>query len=79
MKTTFIAPDSSVAVDVEHSALWAMLDLCASAGRLETGGILARPLLDLWRPRSGVQNSRASARLEAPQLRVCPRSFWARR
>lgn len=40
MKTTFIAPDSSVAVDVEHPALWAMLDLCVSAGRLETGGIL---------------------------------------
>jgi len=40
VKTTFIAADSSVAIDVEHPALWAMLDLCASAGRLETGGIL---------------------------------------
>ena len=40
MKTSFIASDSSVAVDIGHPALWAMLDLCAISGRIETGGIL---------------------------------------
>jgi hypothetical protein len=36
----FLAADRSVAVDLERGAVQAMLDMCARAGRLETGGVL---------------------------------------
>ena len=40
MKRLFLAPDASVAVEVEDQALDAMLVLCRNSGKLETGGIL---------------------------------------
>lgn len=40
MTRLFLAPDASVAVELEDAALDPMLVLCRHSGRLETGGIL---------------------------------------
>lgn len=40
MKVSFLAPDGSLAVDIEEPAVVEMIDFCLRSDRLETGGVL---------------------------------------